>query len=263
MYALDFSIDNLSLMALTLAVGFIVDDAIVMLENIVRHIEMGKTPMQAALDGAAGSRVHRSCRCACRSSAVFIPLMFMGGIIGRLFREFAVTISVAMLVSGFVALTLTPMLCSRLLKPHARREARPVVQRHRARRSRRALARVRAQPRVGDAAPAADARRSRRSCSSRRRASCGRRSRRACSRPTTPGRSTRTREAAQGTSFTEMLRYGQLVSAQARDGHERRVVHDERRRRHGAVESGAVQHHAEAGGPASAGRRDGARAARA
>src|SRR6476620_10309997 len=117
MYALNFSIDNLSLMALTLAVGFIVDDAIVMLENIVRHIEMGKTPMQAALDGAAevGFTVLSMCLSL---SAVFIPLMFMGGIIGRLFREFAITISVAVLVSGFIALTLTPMLGSRLLKPH-------------------------------------------------------------------------------------------------------------------------------------------------
>jgi HAE1 family hydrophobic/amphiphilic exporter-1 len=117
MYVLDFSIDNLSLMALTLAVGFVVDDAIVMLENIIRHIEMGKTPLQASLDGAheVGFTVVSM---MLSLSAVFIPLMFMGGIIGRLFREFAVTISVAILVSGIVALTLTPMLCSRLLKGH-------------------------------------------------------------------------------------------------------------------------------------------------
>ncbi|MEO7086245.1 MAG: efflux RND transporter permease subunit [Gemmatimonadaceae bacterium] len=115
MYALDFSIDNLSLMALTLAVGFVVDDAIVMLENIVRHLEMGKQPVDAALDGAeeVGFTVISMCLSL---SAVFIPLMFMSGIIGRLFREFAITISVAILVSGLVALTLTPMLCSRLLK---------------------------------------------------------------------------------------------------------------------------------------------------
>jgi HAE1 family hydrophobic/amphiphilic exporter-1 len=115
MYALDFSVDNLSLMALTLAVGFIVDDAIVMLENIIRHIEMGKQPMQAALDGAheVGFTVLSMCLSL---SAVFLPLMFMGGIIGRLFREFAITIAVAILVSGLVALTLTPMLCSRLLR---------------------------------------------------------------------------------------------------------------------------------------------------
>jgi HAE1 family hydrophobic/amphiphilic exporter-1 len=118
MYALDFSVDNLSLMALTLAVGFIVDDAIVMLENIIRHIEMGKQPMEAALEGAheVGFTVLSMCLSL---SAVFLPLMFMGGIIGRLFREFAVTISVAILVSGFIALTLTPMLCSRLLRARA------------------------------------------------------------------------------------------------------------------------------------------------
>jgi len=118
MYALNFSIDNLSLMALTLAVGFIVDDAIVMLENIVRHIEMGKPPMQAALEGAqeVGFTVLSMCLSL---AAVFMPLMFMGGIIGQLFKEFAVTISVSILVSGMVALTLTPMLCSRLLKSHA------------------------------------------------------------------------------------------------------------------------------------------------
>jgi HAE1 family hydrophobic/amphiphilic exporter-1 len=116
MYLLDFSVDNLSLMALTLAVGFVVDDAIVMLENIVRHMELGRTPMQAALEGAqeVGFTILSM---TLSLAAVFIPLMFMGGIIGRLFREFAVTIMVAILVSGFVSLTLTPMLCSRLLKP--------------------------------------------------------------------------------------------------------------------------------------------------
>ncbi|MDB4890319.1 MAG: multidrug resistance protein [Gemmatimonadetes bacterium] len=117
MYALDFSIDNLSLMALTLAVGFVVDDAIVMLENIVRHIEMGQTPEQAALDGAeeVGFTILSM---TLSLAAVFIPLIFMGGIIGRLFREFAITIGAAILVSGFVSLTLTPMLCARFLKSH-------------------------------------------------------------------------------------------------------------------------------------------------
>ncbi len=121
MYVLDFSIDNLSLMALTLAVGFVVDDAIVMLENIIRHIEMGKDARTAALEGAAevGFTVISMCLSL---SAVFLPLMFMGGIIGRLFREFAITIAVAILVSGGVALTLTPMLCSRLLKKHGEKE---------------------------------------------------------------------------------------------------------------------------------------------
>jgi HAE1 family hydrophobic/amphiphilic exporter-1 len=115
MAMLDFSVDNLSLMALTLAVGFVVDDAIVMLENIFRHVEMGKMPMQAALDGA--KEVSFTILSMTLSlAAVFIPLVFMGGIIGRLFREFAITIGVSILVSGFVSLTLTPMLCSRLLK---------------------------------------------------------------------------------------------------------------------------------------------------
>jgi hydrophobic/amphiphilic exporter-1 (mainly G- bacteria), HAE1 family len=115
MALLHFSVDNLSLMALTLAVGFVVDDAIVMLENIVRHLEMGKSPMRAAFDGSreVGFTILSM---TLSLAAVFIPLMFMGGQIGRLFKEFAVTISVAILVSGFVSLTLTPMLCSRLLK---------------------------------------------------------------------------------------------------------------------------------------------------
>ncbi len=117
MSMLSYSVDNLSLMALTLAVGFVVDDAIVMLENIVRHVEMGKPPMQAAYDGAkeVGFTILSM---TLSLAAVFIPLMFMGGIIGRLFKEFAVTIAVAIMVSGLVSLTLTPMLCSRLLKPH-------------------------------------------------------------------------------------------------------------------------------------------------
>ncbi len=116
MYLLGYSLDNLSLMALVLSVGFVVDDAIVMLENIVRHMEMGKSAYQAALDGAkeiAFTIVSMTISLA----AVFIPVLFMGGIIGRLFREFAVTIGVAVLISGFVSLTLTPMLSSRFLRP--------------------------------------------------------------------------------------------------------------------------------------------------
>jgi hydrophobic/amphiphilic exporter-1 (mainly G- bacteria), HAE1 family len=115
MRPLGFSLDNLSLMALTLAVGFVVDDAIVMLENIVRHLEMGKRPMQAALDGAReiGFTILSM---TLSLVAVFIPIMFMGGLLGRLFHEFAVVIGVAILVSGFVSLTLTPMMCSRFLK---------------------------------------------------------------------------------------------------------------------------------------------------
>ena len=116
MYLLDYSLDNLSLMALTLCVGFVVDDAIVMLEDIVRHMEMGKQAMQAALDGAKeiGFTIVSM---TLSLTAVFIPVLFMGGLIGRLFNEFAVTIGIAILVSGFVSLTLTPMLCSRFLRP--------------------------------------------------------------------------------------------------------------------------------------------------
>ena len=116
MYFFDFSIDNLSLLALTLSVGFVVDDAIVMLENIVRHIENGEPPMTAALKGSReiGFTIISM---TISLVAVFIPVLFMKGVLGRLLHEFAVTISAAILVSGFVSLTLTPMLCSRFLKP--------------------------------------------------------------------------------------------------------------------------------------------------
>jgi len=116
MYLLGYSLDNLSLMALTLSVGFVVDDAIVMLENVVRHMELGKSPMEAALVGAreiAFTIVSMTLSLV----AVFIPVLFMGGIVGRLLHEFAVTISVAILVSGFVSISLTPMLCARWLRP--------------------------------------------------------------------------------------------------------------------------------------------------
>jgi len=116
MYLLGFSLDNLSLMALTLAVGFVVDDAIVMLENIVRHMEMGKDPMKASFEGS-DEVAFTILAMTVSLTAVFIPLLFMGGILGRLFHEFAVTIGTAILVSGFVSLTLTPMLASRFLKP--------------------------------------------------------------------------------------------------------------------------------------------------
>ena len=121
MYLLHYSLDNLSLMALTLAVGFVVDDAIVMLENIVRHLEMGKPRMEAAIDGAAevGFTILSM---TLSLAAVFIPFLFMGGIIGKLFHEFAVTIGVAILVSGFVSLTLTPMLSSRFLRSEHERQ---------------------------------------------------------------------------------------------------------------------------------------------
>ncbi len=115
MYALGYSLDNLSLLALTLSVGFVVDDAIVMLENIVRHIERGDRPFQAALTGAREISF-TILSMTLSLVAVFIPVMFMGGIVGRLLHEFAVTICAAILVSGFVSLTLTPMLCSRYLR---------------------------------------------------------------------------------------------------------------------------------------------------
>jgi HAE1 family hydrophobic/amphiphilic exporter-1 len=121
MYVLGYSLDNLSLMALTLSVGFVVDDAIVMLENIVRHMEMGKPPMQAALDGSkeiAFTIVSMTASLV----AVFIPVLFMSGVVGRLLHEFAVTIAAAILISGFVSISLTPMLASRFLRPpHATR----------------------------------------------------------------------------------------------------------------------------------------------
>ncbi len=117
MYLCNYSLDNLSLMALTLSVGFVVDDAIVMLENIVRHMEHGESVMEASLNGSKeiGFTILSM---TISLTAVFIPILFMGGLVGRLFHEFAVTIGCAILVSGFVSLTLTPMLCSRFLRPH-------------------------------------------------------------------------------------------------------------------------------------------------
>ncbi len=117
MYLLGYSLDNLSLMALTLAVGFVVDDAIVVLENIVRHIEGGKGVFQAALDGSR-EIVFTVLSMTISLAAVFIPFVFMGGLVGRLLTEFAVTIGVAILISGVVSLTLTPMMCARFLRPH-------------------------------------------------------------------------------------------------------------------------------------------------
>ena len=117
MYAFGFSINNMTLLALALSVGFVVDDAIVMLENIARHIEAGMRPYEAALKGSreVGFTI---ISITFSLIAVFIPVLLMGGMVGRVFREFAVTISVAIVVSGFVSLTLTPMLCARVLKVH-------------------------------------------------------------------------------------------------------------------------------------------------
>jgi len=121
MYVLDFSMDNMSLLALTLSVGFVVDDAIVMLENIIRHIEMGEPVMEAALKGSKeiGFTILSM---TISLVAVFIPVFFMGGIMGRLLHEFAVTIGMSILISGFVALTLIPMLTSRFVRPHGKEQ---------------------------------------------------------------------------------------------------------------------------------------------
>ena len=115
MYALGYSLDNLSLMALTISTGFVVDDAIVMIENITRYLEAGDSPMQAAMKGAEqiGFTI---ISLTVSLIAVLIPLLFMGDVVGRLFREFAVTLAVTIILSAVVSLTLTPMMCSRILR---------------------------------------------------------------------------------------------------------------------------------------------------
>jgi HAE1 family hydrophobic/amphiphilic exporter-1 len=126
MYVFGFSINNMTLLALTLSVGFVVDDAIVMLENIVRHVEGGMRPFEAALKGAReiGFTI---ISITFSLIAVFIPVLLMGGMVGRVFREFAVSIAVAIVISGFVSLTLTPMLCARVLRPHRESEKQNIV----------------------------------------------------------------------------------------------------------------------------------------
>ena len=123
MYAAGFSLDNLSLMALTIAVGFVVDDAIVMLENIVRHMEEGMGPFEAALKGA-GEIGFTILSISLSLIAVFIPLLLMGGIVGRLFREFAITVSITIVISAIVSLTLTPMMASRFLRPETKKHGK-------------------------------------------------------------------------------------------------------------------------------------------
>src|SRR5438874_7622943 len=115
MYMLDFSINNMTLLALTISVGFVVDDAIVMLENIVRHVENGMKPYEAALKGSS-EIAFTIISISISLVAVFIPLLLLGGIIGRLFREFAVTTAMCIAMSAFIALTLTPMMASRFLR---------------------------------------------------------------------------------------------------------------------------------------------------
>ncbi len=115
MYLLGFSLDNLSLMALTISTGFVVDDAIVMIENIARYVEGGESPLQAALKGSAqiGFTI---ISLTVSLIAVLIPLLFMGEVVGRLFHEFAITLAVTIIISAFVSLTLVPMLCAKLLR---------------------------------------------------------------------------------------------------------------------------------------------------
>ncbi len=130
MYLLGFSLNNLSLMALTISTGFVVDDAIVVLENVTRHMEQGKTRLQAAIAGAkeVGFTV---LSISLSLVAVFLPLLLMGGLVGRLFKEFTVTLSMAVLISMVVSLTTTPMMCA-LILPRAREDhARPALQYHR------------------------------------------------------------------------------------------------------------------------------------
>ncbi len=115
MYLLGFSLNNLSLMALTISTGFVVDDAIVMIENVTRYIEQGDTPLQAALKGSE-QIAFTIMSLTISLIAVLIPLLFMGDVVGKLFREFAVTLGVTILISAIVSLTLTPMMCARLLR---------------------------------------------------------------------------------------------------------------------------------------------------
>ena len=155
MYFAGFSLDNLSLMALTIGTGFVVDDAIVMIENIVRHMEEGESPLDAALRGAReiGFTI---ISLTFSLIAVFIPLLFMTGLVGRMFREFALTLTIAVVVSAIVSLTLTPMMCAKLLRhgKAGRRQPRHArFNKHRGR-QRRGL---RPQPRMGDAPPDAHA----------------------------------------------------------------------------------------------------------
>ena len=132
MYLLGYSLDNLSLMALTISTGFVVDDAIVMIENIDRYIEEGHTPLEAALQGSEqiGFTI---VSLTVSLIAVLIPLLFMGDIVGRLFREFAVTLSVTILISALISLTLTPMMCALLLRQRDQAEARTASTRRRSR----------------------------------------------------------------------------------------------------------------------------------
>ena len=150
MYLLDYSLDNLSLMALTISTGFVVNDAIVVTENISRYIERGDPPIKAALEGAKqiGFTI---VSITVSLLAVFIPILLMGGIVGRLFREFAVTLGIAVALSAVVSLTLTPMMASRLLRPHTEHGG---TVRATPRRSSTRSSAVRSRPALGASPPA-------------------------------------------------------------------------------------------------------------
>ena len=183
MWVVGFSIDNLSLMALAVSVGFVVDDAIVMIENVFRNLEKGMTPLRAAIEGARqiGFTV---ISISISLVAAFIPLLFMGGVVGRLFREFSLTLTFAIAISTVVSLTLTPMICAHFVQAGAepgRHLARP---RGRAGAA-RAPSRPTPHPRRRAAPPRADAAGVRRHHRAHRRCSTSRR-RRASSRRTTP-----------------------------------------------------------------------------
>ncbi len=135
MYVVGYSLNNLSLMALTIATGFVVDDAIVMIENIARYIEAGDEPFEAALKGA-GQIGFTIVSLTVSLVAVLIPLLFMGGLIGRLFREFAVTLAASIGVSALLSLTLTPMMCAHLLRPEPKEHERSALYGCRSARSR-------------------------------------------------------------------------------------------------------------------------------
>ena len=221
------------MMALILSVGFVVDDAIVMLENIYRHVEMGEDPLTASLVGSReiGFTIVSM---TLSLAAVFIPVLFMGGVLGRLFREFSVTICVAILISGVVSVTLTPMLCSRFLKKPTGATATDTARLHAL--TERAFERPAARLRPDAADRPAPPRRRRWPRSSlvlaADRACCSSSCRRASSPTRTPTRSPSTTEAAQGTSYDKLVEYQDEVANIIRAGSERRGARlDDRRQR--------------------------------
>ena len=210
MWFAGFSLDNLSLMALTIGTGFVVDDAIVMIENIVRHIEEGESPLDAALRGAReiGFTV---ISLTVSLIAVFIPLLFMTGLVGRMFREFALTLTIAVVVSAIVSLTLTPMMCSRILRHQAAKHAATASRAFQPRR-RWHRRRLWAQPRMGARPSAADPARDVGDAGRDRRALCRR-----CPKGFLPsqdtGLITAVSEAGTEVSFAEMQRLQKQVEA--------------------------------------------------